>query len=91
MKPVIFITVPMYNEEKYLRKCIDLLANQTLRDVEFILVVDGSKDSSGGICDEYATHDYRFMVINQTNCESLKARQAASKIVKASIVCDAYD
>ena len=48
------VIVPVYNVEKYLAECVDSLLNQTLRDMEIFLVDDGSKDSSGAICDRYA-------------------------------------
>ncbi len=54
--PEISVIVPVYNVEKYLRRCIDSILNQTFTDFELILVDDGSTDSSGAICDEYAAH-----------------------------------
>lgn len=53
-KTKLSVIVPIYNVEKYLRKCLDSLVNQTLDDIEIILIDDGSKDSSPSICDEYA-------------------------------------
>jgi len=61
------IVVPICNVEKYLRPCLDSIANQTLKDIEVILVNDGSKDSSGAICDEYVAKDPRFSVIHKPN------------------------
>lgn len=61
------IVVPICNVEKYLRQCLDSIANQTLKDIEVILVNDGSKDSSGAICDEYVAKDPRFSVIHKPN------------------------
>ena len=52
--PNVTVTVPVYNTSRYLCKCLDSLANQTLSDIEVILVDDGSTDGSGTICDEYA-------------------------------------
>lgn len=93
MKPVISVTVPVYNVEKYLRKCLDSLANQTLHDVEFILVDDGSTDGSGDICDEYAARDRRFKVIHQVNGGLSSARQTGLEAAtgKYIIVCDSDD
>ena len=50
-KPVISVIVPVYNVEKYLDKCVNSVCAQTFRDIEILLVDDGSKDSSGQICD----------------------------------------
>lgn len=63
----ISIIVPVYNTEKYLRQCIESLINQTYEDIEIILVNDGSRDNSGGICDEYAKSDNRIKVIHKEN------------------------
>ncbi len=51
------VIVPVYNVEKYLAACVDSLLKQTLSDMEIILVDDGSKDSSGVICDRYAAEN----------------------------------
>ena len=61
------IVVPIYNVEKYLRKCINSLINQTYKNIEIILVDDGSTDSSGSICDRYASQDSRITVVHQKN------------------------
>lgn len=64
---MISVIVPVYNVEKYIRKCLDSLVNQTYPDLEIILIDDGSTDSSGKICDEYAEKDDRIQVIHQEN------------------------
>lgn len=51
---LISVIVPIYNVERYLRQCLDSLINQTYNELEVIMVDDGSKDSSGKICDEYS-------------------------------------
>ncbi|EAJ5051153.1 glycosyltransferase family 2 protein, partial [Campylobacter jejuni] len=59
--------IPIYNVEKYLRECLDSVVNQTLREIEIILINDGSTDNCGKICDEYATKDKRIIVIHKEN------------------------
>lgn len=61
------IVVPIYNVERYLRQCLDSIANQTLEDIEVICVNDGSKDSSLDIIMEYVNNDSRFKVIDKEN------------------------
>ena len=64
---LITIIVPVYNVEKYIRECIDSLLNQTYKNLEIILVDDGSKDKSGEICENYANADSRVKVIHKEN------------------------
>ena len=64
---LITIIVPVYNVEKYIRECIDSLINQTYKNLEIILVDDGSKDKSGEICENYANADSRVKVIHKEN------------------------
>lgn len=61
------VIIPIYNVEKYLKECLDSVVNQTLGDIEIILVDDGSPDNSGKICDEYAKKDNRIKVIHKEN------------------------
>lgn len=63
----ISIIVPVYNVEKYIRRCIDSLLTQTFKSIEILLIDDGSKDSSGAICDEYALKDDRVKAIHKKN------------------------
>lgn len=65
--PKISVIVPVYNTEKYLRRCIDSILAQTFTDFELLLIDDGSKDSSGAICDEYAAKDSRVRVFHKEN------------------------
>lgn len=65
--PQISIIVPVYNVEKYLKRCIDSILKQTFTNFELILINDGSTDSSGQICDEYARKDKRIKVYHKKN------------------------
>ena len=76
VSPKITIIVPVYNVERYLRRCLDSIAAQTFTDWECILIDDGSPDTSGTICDEYAANDGRFRVIHQENRGVSAARNA---------------
>ncbi|MBQ9135756.1 MAG: glycosyltransferase [Lachnospiraceae bacterium] len=64
---LISVIVPVYNIEKYIARCIESLINQTYKDLEIILVDDGSTNSAGEICDEYAKKDARIKVIHRIN------------------------
>lgn len=75
--PIVSIIVPVYKvPEEYLRQCIESCVNQTLTDIEIILVDDGSPDNSGRICDEYAAKDSRIKVIHKQNGGLVSARNA---------------
>lgn len=66
-KPLISVIVPVYNVEKYIRECLDSIVNQTYKNLQIILVDDGSSDNSGKICDEFAKKDSRITVVHQEN------------------------
>lgn len=80
------IIVPVYNVEKYLRKCLDSLINQTLKEIEIICVNDGSKDNSPKILEEYAKKDNRIIVINQENAGLSVARNSGIDIAKGEYI-----
>ena len=65
--PLVSIIIPVYKVEKYLRRCLDSVKNQTYKNIEVILVDDGSPDQCPQICDEYAAKDLRFHVIHKEN------------------------
>lgn len=67
LNELISIIIPVYNVEKYLERCIESVINQTLKNIEIILVNDGSTDSSPKICDYYASIDNRIKVIHKKN------------------------
>ena len=65
--PLISVIVPVYNVELYLRKCLDSIVGQSYRDIEILIIDDGSTDGSGSICDEYAEKDERIRVFHSEN------------------------
>lgn len=66
-KPTVSVIVPVYNVEAYLSRCIESILSQTYSNLELLLVDDGSKDSSGSICDDLAIKDNRIRVIHKIN------------------------
>ena len=77
--PAISIIIPVYNVEKYLRRCLDSVLNQTFQDWQAICVNDGSPDDSAEILDEYAKRDARFVVVTKKNGGLSDARNAGMK------------
>lgn len=78
--PEISVIVPVYKVEPYIHKCVDSILTQTFTDYELILVDDGSPDTCGNICDEYAQKDARIHVIHKENGGLSDARNAGMKI-----------
>ena len=74
--PQISVIVPVYNVQRYLRRCVDSILSQTFSNLEVILVDDGSPDRCGAICDEYAAADPRVKVIHKPNGGLSSARNA---------------
>jgi glycosyltransferase involved in cell wall biosynthesis len=72
---MICIILAVYNGERFLRECLESLRNQTISELQFILIDDGSTDSSGRICEEYAKNDSRFSVVHTENRGLCKARE----------------
>ena len=91
--PKISVIVPVYNVEKYLRRCIGCLLKQTFSDYELILVDDGSTDKSGTICDEYEKKDSRIRVIHQENSGAAIARNTGLEKATGDFImfCDSDD
>jgi glycosyltransferase involved in cell wall biosynthesis len=79
MKDKISIIIPVYNVEPYIRKCLDSVISQTYTNLEILLIDDGSIDSSGKICDEYAKKDNRIKVFHKTNGGVACARNVGLK------------
>lgn len=84
--PRVSIIVPVYNVSKYLRRCLDSLINQTLNDIEIIIVNDGSTDNSFNICQQYANIDKRIVLINKENGGLSSARNEGLKYVTSRYV-----
>lgn len=83
---LVSIVVPVYNVEKYFKRCVDSLVNQTLQNIEIILVDDGSLDNSGMLCDEFARNDSRIIVIHKKNGGLSSARNVGLKIAKGKYI-----
>lgn len=84
--PFFSILVPVYNVEKFLKYCLDSIVNQSFNDFEAILVDDGSIDSSGKICDEYAKIDSRFKVVHQDNIGLFLTRISGMKVATGQYI-----
>ncbi len=84
--PEVTVVVPMYNVQEYIRQCVDSIINQTLKDIEIILVDDESPDDCGKIAEEYAQKDGRIKVIHQKNKWLGGARNAGIKIAKGEYI-----
>ena len=85
-RPKISVVIPVYNMEKYLKRCLDSIINQTFQDIEIIMVDDGSKDSSGKICDEYKALDDRVKVIHKQNAGLGFARNSGMEIATGEYI-----
>ena len=86
-KPIISVIVPIYKVEKYIEKCINSIINQTYKNLEIILVDDGSPDNCPKICDEFAKKDKRIRVIHKENGGLSDARNAGLDIMTGDFVC----
>lgn len=86
MIPLLSIVMPVYNVEKFLRKSIKSVLQQEIKDFELIIVDDGSTDSSGTICDEYAKNDSRIIVIHKDNGGVVSARERALHLVRGKYI-----
>lgn len=80
--PRISIIVPIYKVEAYLNQCVDSILSQSYREFELILVDDGSPDDCGAICEEYALHDDRIIVIHRKNGGLSAARNTGMEIAR---------
>lgn len=85
-KGLISVIVPVYNVGEFLRDCLESLISQTYRDIEVIVVDDGSEDESKDIADEYAAKDSRIKVIHKKNAGVSEARNDALKVAKGDYI-----
>ena len=86
MNELISVIIPVYNSEKYLSRCLDSVINNTYKNLEIIVVDDGSKDKSGEICDAYAQKDNRITVIHKQNGGTAEARNTALKTASGKYI-----
>lgn len=84
--PLISVIVPVYKVEQYLDQCVQSITDQTYRNLEIILVDDGSPDNCGAMCDAWAEKDDRIRVIHQKNAGAGAARNAALDIASGEII-----
>lgn len=86
-KPLITVIVPVYKVENTLEKCVESIKNQTYKNLEIILVDDGSPDRSGEMCDEFAKADDRIRVIHKANGGQSSARNVGLDSMNGEYVC----
>lgn len=86
MGPLISVIVPIYKVEEYLSRCVDSIINQTYKNLEIILVDDGSPDNCSKICDDYAKVDSRIKVIHKKNGGLSDARNAGMKVATGEYI-----
>ena len=81
------VIVPVYNGEEFIESCIKNILNQTLKEIELIVVNDGSKDNTLNICKKYADFDSRIVLINQENQGVSSTRNKGIDISKGDYLC----
>lgn len=86
MEELISVIIPVYQVEAYLEQCLDSVIHQTYQNLEIIIVDDGSKDSSGAICDRYAAEDSRIKVIHKQNGGLVSARKAGLRAASGKLI-----
>ena len=80
------VIVPIFNVEKYLPQCVESILNQTYNKLEIILVDDGSTDSCGAMCNDYAKRDKRVKVLHKNNGGLVSARKAGIEIAQGNYI-----
>lgn len=86
MKPKVSVIIPIWNVEKYLKRCLDSILNQSLRDIEIILVDDESPNNCPQMCDDYMKYDNRIKVIHKKNQGLGMARNSGLEIATGEYV-----
>lgn len=86
INPKVSIIIPIYNVETYIKDCLTSLTNQTLREIEFICINDGSTDNSLAILEKFAENDKRFVIINQENKGQGAARNTGIELAKGEYI-----
>lgn len=86
MNKKISVIVPVYNVEEYIERCVDSIINQTYKNLEIILIDDGSTDKSGNICDAYLAKDSRIKVVHKKNGGLSSARNAGLDIAMGDYI-----
>ena len=84
---MVSVIVPVYNVELYLSRCVDSIINQSYKDLEIILIDDGSQDNSPDLCDKYSAVDNRIRVIHKTNGGLSSARNAGLDLALGDYIC----
>lgn len=87
MESKISVIIPVYNSSNYLKRCIESVLSQTLKELEIVIVDDGSFDGSEKLCDEFAEKDKRVKVLHQKNSGQTVARRNGLKLANSKYVC----
>lgn len=87
MEELISVVIPVYNVEKYLDRCLDSVVNQTYKNLEILLIDDGSTDKSSKICDNWAIKDKRIKVIHKNNAGLGMARNTGIENATGNYIC----
>ena len=91
--PIVSVIIPVYNSEKYLKRCLDSVLKQTFTDIEIIIINDGSTDNSENICNIYKKIDPRIIIVTQSNQGVSAARNHGISLSKGEYIlfCDSDD
>lgn len=87
MKELVSLIIPAYEIESQIEKCLESIKCQTYKNLEIIVVDDGSKDNTGNLCDKLAAKDCRVLVVHQDNCGAAEARNTGMALARGEYVC----